>query len=591
MAYPNAPEGSSGVPGSGVDPDTNRPVPPATPDRWPAVPPPTPPANKGPAQPVEGTGAGSDGWVSPGLSGNEAPWMGHQVDVPARPSDTPWPDTGPPPDPRATYWPSYRPLAVDPRSQPEPPPAKHRIRPWLVVGLPWLALFALCGGCLSYAGKAFDNWDCAGGGPPAELLDPLPAGAEVVSSVTNRDCTRTVELRAADGGPGTLQDDLIRQLGANRWVMSETSRGWEGFRAGEDGNPSYSLIVSISTSTSARGVISIEISESSSPSGGTVLGGVPVSGPMLAEPRFAGSAGTEVVVTISGTEVEGYDARSSARVWRAPCVGANWASVFATPAAETVVARCEGGYTGIRIADGSIAWTYPYGSRPPDRVRVMGETLTLNSDDGLFQAIDVSNGKLRFERTDLGSSNGAANLSGVFSSNDTFVGAYELDGSSRWKVPLGTSGLYASDEVVFARARRHNLVALDSSTGAVIWQSNQEPARLDWSDVVGVTDNSVVVYTAKGDAYITAFDRKTGAKLWGLDVPKGDTWFPTVGPGDVVAIAQLSTGKVRALDDRTGNELRAFDGAPGRQAATSNGRVAYVALHGTASVLTVGQAR
>lgn len=93
------------------------------------------------------------------------------------------------------------------------------------------------------------------------------------------------------------------------------------------------------------------------------------------------------------------------------------------------------------------------------------------------------------------------------------------------------------------------------------------------------------------EGHITVFDRATGERLWNRDVPGAETWYPSVGPGDVVLLSEFGTGKVRVLDDRTGNEVRSFDGVAGDRAATANGRVAFVSLQGTFRKLEVKLAR
>jgi outer membrane protein assembly factor BamB len=100
--------------------------------------------------------------------------------------------------------------------------------------------------------------------------------------------------------------------------------------------------------------------------------------------------------------------------------------------------------------------------------------------------------------------------------------------------------------------RANDLVALDASTGAVLWSSPTMGGNAVSSLTAAVDGTTVVVGTVR---YLIAFDAATGARLWTIDggTDSTDYGVPAIANG-VVYAASLDHG-MQAIDEATGDVL------------------------------------
>ncbi len=293
----------------------------------------------------------------------------------------------------------------------------------------------------------------------------------------------------------------------------------------------------------------------------------------LGDPRFAG----DVIVALAGNRVIAFDAVTTDTRWAYDsCPAASWPGPYPTPVGAVVAVSCGASIVGLDVATGTQRWRR---SRDfaADRTRYMSDTLLFNGDDGRFHAVDVLSGELLMAQRGFGGSNGAATSRLLVVSNNFGVTAFDrATGQERWVNPSPASGLFATDGAVFARTNYHTVVRIDDVTGLIAWTSERESTRLDYSDLPGVTDHTVVAHTAHRDRHrVTVYDRTNGGKLWEYDARAGSTAFPELG-STIIVLTDTFTGTVTVHDDRTGAELRRFNAVPGSRAAALGTRVAYV---------------
>lgn len=304
---------------------------------------------------------------------------------------------------------------------------------------------------------------------------------------------------------------------------------------------------------------------------------------IVGQPRYAGA----VVLVLASDRVIAFDAITASFQWSFDqCPGASWLGPYATPTTEVMPVRCGTNVIGLDVASGQERWhrTLDF---PANRTRFMSHTLLFNNDDeGRFHAVDTLTGELLIGKRDMGGSNGAANSRLVIMSTNTGVTAFDRNtGAQQWFAGEPSSGLFAVDGSVFARTNDHRVTRLDDHNGQVVWSSEPEGSRLDYSDIAGVTNSTVVAHTAhRGLHRVTVYDRDTGQKRWEYDAPSRQTAYPALG-SDIIVLSDTSTGTVSVRDDRTGEEIRRFQTVAGERAAAAGSRVAYIELDRSRRVL------
>jgi len=152
----------------------------------------------------------------------------------------------------------------------------------------------------------------------------------------------------------------------------------------------------------------------------------------------------------------------------------------------------------------------------------------------------------------------------------------------KWSVSAGGLVQYSSPAVVngkvYIGSDDHNVYALDSRTGHVVW-------RYLTGDTVQSSPAVVngVVYVSSHDQKLYALDACTGAKLWSFTAlsPFGVS-SPTVANGVVYVGALWRDDSVYALNARTGEKLWSFTtgGDVAASAAVVNGVVYIGSLDG-----------
>lgn len=301
------------------------------------------------------------------------------------------------------------------------------------------------------------------------------------------------------------------------------------------------------------------------------------------QPRYAG----QMVLVLATDRVIAFDAITATYRWSYdPCQGASWLGPYATPTTEVMPVRCGTTVIGLDVTTGQERWhrTLDFSA---NRTRFMSHTLLFNNDgEGRFHAVDTLSGELLLGKRDMGGSNGAANNKLVIMSTNEGLTAFDRStGAQRWFSPEPSSGLFAVDGSVFARTNDHRVTRLDDFSGRVLWTSQPEESRLDYSDVAGVTDHTVVAHTAhRGSHRITVYDRETGEKRWEYDAPNRHTAFPAMG-SDIIVLSDTFTGTVSVRDDQTGEEIRRLRTIAGERAEASGTRVAYIELDRSRRVL------
>lgn len=109
------------------------------------------------------------------------------------------------------------------------------------------------------------------------------------------------------------------------------------------------------------------------------------------------------------------------------------------------------------------------------------------------------------------------------------------------------------DEAIFTADHDGRVMAIDASSGKVLWEERDKKRRI--SGGPGVGEGKVYVGTSK--AQVLARDAKTGKKLWVADVSSEVLAAPVAAEG-VVAV-RTGDGKLYALDADSGREKWVFD--------------------------------
>jgi outer membrane protein assembly factor BamB len=429
--------------------------------------------------------------------------------------------------------------------------------------------------------------------PPEELVSDLPEVADVVDATNNAEwCTRELIVRPRGVEIDQAETALVDHFRALGWELAEDDLGWGGTLG--DGARRYALrlltefraaggVVEAERRSSAARIIRIELHVTDG------LSWVPplsegITGPLLGSPRFV--AGNVVVPT--GQELTGYSAATGAELWRSEvCPRAAWSGAFEAGPTDVAVVWCDGYQYGIDGASGETLWRDDPPDGYVDRTRIgHGVVVTMSVDRGGVWVADAASGETRWLRPSSDASI-ATNATAVFLASDGEVRAFDaVTGSRLWSAPYPSSGLFADDRGVYARGNDHQMRRLDPSTGALVWEAPWIAGRLEWSEVIGTTDRTVVVQRTRGVREVTVFDVETGAVLWTADgqvednaggrSPDGAADFWVSARDGWIVIADIDRGTLRVHDDETG-AVAADLGRPGAQFATIQGdRVAYV---------------
>jgi len=111
----------------------------------------------------------------------------------------------------------------------------------------------------------------------------------------------------------------------------------------------------------------------------------------------------------------------------------------------------------------------------------------------------------------------------------------------------------ALDENIFTADRDGRVMAIDASTGKVVWAERDKKRLISGGPGVGEGK----VYVGTSEAQVLARDAKTGKKVWVSDVSSEVLAAPVAAEG-VVAV-RTGDGKLYALDAESGREKWVFD--------------------------------
>lgn len=111
----------------------------------------------------------------------------------------------------------------------------------------------------------------------------------------------------------------------------------------------------------------------------------------------------------------------------------------------------------------------------------------------------------------------------------------------------------ASDGQIFTADRDGRVMAIDATTGKVVWEERDKKRRISGGPGVG----NGKVYVGTSEAQVVARDADSGKKRWVTDVSSEVLAAPNGAEG-VVAV-RTGDGKLYALDAETGKERWVFD--------------------------------
>jgi outer membrane protein assembly factor BamB len=331
------------------------------------------------------------------------------------------------------------------------------------------------------------------------------------------------------------------------------------------------------------GVLWIGVGDADSPPRpGPVVAASSVTGPWLAEPRVL----EDRVVVPAGDHVRGVDTATGVEVWRSkPCGLADWAGPVEGPPGEVAAVLCAGELVGIHAVTGRMIWSAPLPVDDVDRVRNGPSSLLVNGS-GISVVIDLEDGEeLWRERT--GEASVVADEERVYVADNVEVSARDLHtGTELWSIPYRANGIFADAEGVYARCTDQRLRRLDPDTGSIEWESEVVEDRLDSSEIVGVSEHTVVTLRTERTSQVTVFDRGTGELLWTYDAGADGPVFASTG-GDTIVLSDMGRNQVAAYDDRTGRRVLKL-GRPAALRATVDGDlIAHVHLDGAERRLTI----
>ena len=416
----------------------------------------------------------------------------------------------------------------------------------------------------------------------ADFLDGFRDHAQSIDSHPSKRCGRTFVVEAPDGRGEEVQHALAVWLQSDEGSLTEQGYGWLGSLSVGDGFYDVSLTRSPGAAGAfAHGWDTVELLLEPRHTGVSAPDGSEIPAAWIGAPRIA--EGHAVVP--AGDRLIGFDLESGRQVWTGEhCPDMDWAGPIAGPEARVQVVDCHGVLTGVDAATGETAWEYQNRERL-DRVRTGPDVLVLQSDSSI-RAIDLDSGEERWRQRGFGDANVAADDQRVYVSNDE--GTYALDADSgrrEWSVDVPASGLFASADAVFARTTLHRLVRLDPATGEREWTTDRDDLRLDWSDVMGASDDAVALLGTRSGA-LTVYDAATGRQLWQADGAMG------VAVGDEVLVASdLFVGQLVVFDLTTGEHLLELGEPAAEFPAVGADRVVSVARDGEGQRLQIDEVK
>ena len=255
-------------------------------------------------------------------------------------------------------------------------------------------------------------------------------------------------------------------------------------------------------------------------------------------------------------------------------IGANsHPTATAVLAALNIYALSRSGLVKLDTHTGKTLWTYSQAA-PSGPPTIVDGTVYFRPQNDAVYALNAQDGSLRWRSPLPGGNvsfppavaNGLVYVGGSFDA--TLYALDSTDGSVRWKAPTPAGEPFipaVADGLVYVSALTETsaLYAFDAQTGALQWQAQpladqhfDSPRVVNGVVYLDSVSNSHHTTPEPHDAYLYAFDAKSGALLWhSQQFPSGDFGvFPPMITNGVVCFG-AEDGFVYALDARTGTHL------------------------------------
>lgn len=458
---------------------------------------------------------------------------------------------------------------------------------------------------------------CAGaiGAVPAEASSDTRPGVAVLQKRLERERRRHNRLRAEDspGGGGWIAVSAVliavatvvgpnRSIGVLMWVAAvavalagiwqirrdrQAMRIWGGFLAGAAAlvlifvgfraiQASETIRPEDDAGFGATPAVTIDVSESATPSTTSLTGSIPMSGggplhdsqmpgpapegsPILAWQMDTGGElyGAPVIaegilyLTSKSGVLHAVEAASGNEIWT------HRVTSYVTRASPAVVdgtVYVGAGFTfsALDAATGEERWAIPfqYGGHASPTVR--DGVVVVSSQQGWIFALDIDTGEAVWRLPTDGIVFGAASITddAVLYGTDEGI-LYNVDsqsGVSNWRVTL-PGAIYAApvviENTVLVTTQAGELHALDGATGDSLWSTNHGGAAPP------ATDGDIVVLAAS-DGGVYGLDAATGEQRWLYPSGKGTLTAPAIS-GNLALVG--AGNSLLALDVETGEAV------------------------------------
>lgn len=161
-------------------------------------------------------------------------------------------------------------------------------------------------------------------------------------------------------------------------------------------------------------------------------------------------------------------------------------------------------------------WTYASAANVISTPAVMGNLVVFGNQDGLVEALDMTNGKRKWKFSTAGpifSSPATADNKIVLGSADGFIYCLNKKGKLQWKVKTDASVLgspLVSGDTVYVGGSDHKFSAYRLGNGAPIWSYDGLNGPIVSRPVIY---NDVILFGA-WDRHLYALNKKTGQLAW-----------------------------------------------------------------------------
>lgn len=245
---------------------------------------------------------------------------------------------------------------------------------------------------------------------------------------------------------------------------------------------------------------------------------------------------------------------------RCSYIGA-WAGPITRLAGDRLLARCDGNITGVRTADGSVAWQVEL-SGTPTTTRWSPTAMAIQYEDRL-DVHDVADGALLWSRPAVSDADVAdVDDDVVLWGNNDAVEAIDLrSGVTRWHVPVRAVSVAALDGRLWVRNKAFRVSELDRVTGQVLFEGPSDAEALNFSTILGVTADTIVTHSSTSEI-LSGWSRTDGRPLWRRQLDNSP--YPAmVGARYVAYVRPLAPSDDDEVITMPSARLVVFDGTKG----------------------------